>query len=479
MDAADLLAVSPLAAVALTALAVSLLAAFRRRHALAAQVTVGGLLVALLLLRVSAARAPRRVGALVLLDDYGLLITGLVLGAALAAAVLASDLLARRAGAPEEFYPLLLLATLGAAVVVQSSHMASLFLGVELLSVSLYVLIAYPTRSTAALEAGLKYLVLAGASSGFLLFGMALLYAETGALEFAELASRLPAEASAVATAGLALLLTGLGFKLAVVPFHMWTPDVYQGAPAPVTAFLATASKGAVVALLPRLLDSLGVVPGSGIWSLLALAAVASMLAGNLLALLQENVKRLLAYSSIAHVGYLLVALLAGGPHGREALGYYLAAYFVTTLGAFAVVTALSDAEREADALEDYRGLLWRRPWIAGFFAAALLSLAGIPLTAGFIGKFYIFSASLASAQWLLALAVALTSAVGLFYYLRVIVVMFSPAAAGPPEPLEPGFPALSPRVGVVLAFLTLLLLGLGVYPSPLVRLLQLAIGQA
>lgn len=479
MSRTDLLILSPLAAVALAAIVVALLAAFRRSHALAARVTVVGLGLGLVLLRVAAGAAPRRVGPLLVVDGYGLVITGLLFGAALVVAVLASDYLAGREGAPEEFYPLLLLATLGAGIVALSGHMASLFLGVELLSVSLYVLIAYPGNSVPALEAGLKYLLLAGASSGFLLFGMALVYAETGVLEFAALPGRLPAASEAVLAAGLALLLTGLGFKLAVVPFHMWSPDVYQGAPAPVSGFLATVSKGAVVALLPRLLGALGVAPGSGLWAILALIAVASMVAGNLLALLQDNVKRILAYSSIAHLGYLLVALLAGGPQAPEAVGYYLAAYFVTTLGAFGVVGALSGPGGEAERLEEYRGLLWRRPWLAAVFVAMLFSLAGIPLTAGFIGKFYIFSAGVASARWLLALAVALTSTVGLFYYLRIIVVMFSQGAQAQPERAGEGTPALSRRVGLILAFLALLVLGLGVYPSPLVHLLQLAGGPA
>jgi len=246
-----------------------------------------------------------------------------------------------------------------------------------------------------------------------------------------------------------------------------------------VTGFLATASKGAVLVLLARLLAPLPLAPGTGLWGLLAGIAVASMLVGNLLALLQQNVKRLLAYSSIAHLGYLLVAILAGGGQGLEALGYYLAAYFVTTLGAFGIVGMLSTPDGEAERLEDYRGLLWRRPWVATFFAATLFSLAGIPLTAGFIGKFYLFSAAVASAQWLLSLAIALTSSVGLFYYLRIIVTMFTHAAEMPLEAGEERGLALSSGAGMALVLLALLLLGLGVYPAPLVRLLHAAVGVA
>jgi NADH-quinone oxidoreductase subunit N len=468
---ADLLALSPLAAVAVAAVAAALVAAFRRSHAATAGVTVAGLALGLVLLATTAAGAPRQVTPLFLVDGYGRLITGLMLGATLVVALLAWEYLRGREAAPEEFYPLLLLAALGGGVLACASHLAGLFLGVELLSVPLYVLIAYPRDRAPALEAGLKYLVLAGASSGFLLFGMALIYAETGVMDFATLPGRLPAAWSPVLRAGVALLLAGLGFKLAAVPFHMWTPDVYQGAPAPVSAFLATVSKGAVAAALPRLWSVLGVTPESSLWTVLALVAVASMVAGNLLALLQDNVKRLLAYSSIAHVGYLLVALLAGGGRAVEAVSFYLVAYVVTMLTAFGVVGALSGAEGEAERLDEYRGLLWRHPWVAAAFTAALFSLAGIPLTAGFIGKFYVFAAGAASASWLLALTVALTSTVGLFYYLRIIVAMLSQGAGAVPDPA--GLRALSPGIGWVLALLCLLLLGLGAYPFPLMRLLQ------
>src|SRR5205823_6514881 len=218
-----------------------------------------------------------------------------------------------------------------------------------------------------------------------------------------------------------------LGFKLAVVPFHMWTPDVYEGAPAPVTAFVATVSKGAVVALLLRYLVQTGASTYRPVLLALSLIAVASMLVGNVLALLQHNVKRLLAYSSIAQLGYLLVALVAGGPRAAEAVTYYMVAYMVTTLCAFGSVTVLSGTTADADTLEVYRGLFWRRPGVAVVLAAALLSLAGMPLTAGFVGKFYVLAAGVESALWLLVVLVVCNSALGLFYYLRLVVTMCAP----------------------------------------------------
>jgi NADH-quinone oxidoreductase subunit N len=273
---------------------------------------------------------------------------------------------------------------------------------------------------------------------------------------------------------GVALILTGIGFKLALVPFHMWTPDVYEGAPAPVTAFVATVSKGGMFALLLRYFHQSGAHTFAPIFLVFSIIAVASMFAGNLLALLQNNVKRILAYSSIAQMGYLLVAFQIGGPMGTSAAAFYLVAYFVMTLGAFGVVTVLSESQRDADLLDDYRGLFWRRPALALVFTAMLLSLAGIPLTAGFLGKFYIVAAGASAAAWALILILVSTSTIGLFYYLRVVVVLYRPAAGD--QTREP-IPRQAPAATLVLAALTVILVWLGVYPTPLLRVIQAAIG--
>jgi NADH-quinone oxidoreductase subunit N len=273
----------------------------------------------------------------------------------------------------------------------------------------------------------------------------------------------------ALLLAGLALTVVGVGFKLAAVPFHMWTPDVYEGAPTPVTAFIATVSKGGVLALLIRLFIRVNPAARS-LFAVLAIIAVASMLGGNLLALLQRNVKRILAYSSIGHLGYLLVAFLAGGALGVTAATFYLATYFLSSLGAFGVVGVLSGAEGDADNLDDYRGLFWRRPWLAGMLSITLFSLAGIPLTAGFVGKFLILTAGVGAAYWLLAIILVVSSVIGLFYYLRIIVAMILQSPAGPG-----GSKTLPPRLAgsLVLAALALALVGLGVYPGPLVQLIR------
>jgi NADH-quinone oxidoreductase subunit N len=423
--------------------------------------------------------APRHVTPLFVIDRYALFYMGLIFAAGIAVLLLSYGYLAARHERPEEFYLLVLVATLGAAALVASDHFASFFLGLETLSISLLGLIAYPRDQEKPLEAGVKYLILAGLSSAFLLFGMALVYARLGSMEFARIAALRSANdvpPDLYWLTGLALIFTGIGFKLSLVPFHMWAPDVYEGAPAPVAAFVAVVSKGAMFALLLRYFvtasaDSFGPVPMA-----IEIVAVASILVGNLLALLQNNLKRILAYSSIAHLGYLLVAFLAGGALRIEAVTYYLVAYAVMTIGAFGIITVLSasNAAAEVEDLDAYRGLIWRRPWLGGVFAAMLLSLAGIPLTMGFIGKFYAIAGGISAAMWPAVIALIVGSVIGLFYYLRVIVAICTPAPEG-----ATAYAGTVPMVGgATLVALTLMLFGLGVYPTPLVHLIQLTAAQ-
>jgi len=482
MTAHELEALSPFAATAGLALVLLLTVAFTRRHAVAFRVAVIGLLAVAATLPLAAARAPARAGQLDI-DRLSLLYSGLLLGATLLVALVASSYWERRGVArdpeagPGEFYFLLVIALLGGMVLVAADNLITAFLGLETLSVPLYVLIAYRREERRSVEAGLKYLILAGASSAFLLFGIALTYAELGTMDLHEMAE-LPVvtgPGSVVALGGLALILVGIGFKLALVPFHFWTPDVYQGAPAPVSGFVATVSKGAVLGFLLRWslgLDEAWSAPL--LWTLGPIAA-ASMIAGNLLALLQTNVKRILAYSSIAHLGYALVALLALAPArdlAAEAVTFYLAAYFVTMLGAFGVIAALSDEDGEPDQVDDFRGLFWRRPWPAALFTALLLSLAGIPVTAGFIGKVYVMAAGIEGSRWWLVVLLVVTSAIGLFYYLRIVTAMFAGRA-------EEGrsVPRLLPAGGMALGVVAALLVLLGLWPEPMIRWIGWAIG--
>lgn len=468
LSATDLAALLPLIAMAAAPVLAMLSIAVRRSHGLVFGITVAGLLAALASCLVAAGLAPHPVSPLFLVDRYALLFIALVLAAGLSVVSFCRDYFAARADQPEELYVLILTAVLGAGVLAAARHFASFFLGLETLSVSLFALIAYPYRDERALEAGMKYLVLSGVASGFLVFGMALVYAEAGTLEFAGLAK---APETLTALIGTVLILAAAGFKLSLVPFHLWTADVYQGAPAPVTTLLATVSKGAVFVLLLRYALSGGLVRTPVLMDVLSLLAALSMLGGNLLALYQNNVKRLLAYSSIAHMGYLLIVLVAGAKIGAdfaaEALLFYLATYFVTTLAAFGVVTVLSPADREAEGLEDYEGLFQTRPWLAGVFTAALLSLAGIPLTAGFVGKFYLFAAGGKAGEWALLAVLIIGSGLGLYYYLRVVSHM-----ARAPETEGAAASAVPVAGGLALAVLLVLLFGLGVYPSGLMEAL-------
>ena len=472
MDASSLLALLPLIVLALAALAVMIGIAIARSHKVAAILSFAAIVVSFISLWPASTAAPRHVTSLLLVDGYGLLYIGLLLAASGVVVVLAFPYLENRSEHREEFYILLLLATLGSAVLAVSSHMASFFLGLELLSVSLYALIAYPRTETLSLEAGIKYLVLAASSAAFLLLGLSFIYTASGTMEFALMGPGnvhlSDVAARSIYFAGFALTVTGIGFKLAIVPFHLWTPDVYEGAPVPVTAFVATVSKGGVFAFLLRWVQNGDVGTGPILFALW-LVAIASMLVGNLLALRQTNIKRLLAYSSIAHMGYFLVALIAGGSFGAAAATYYLAGYIVTILGAFGVLCVLSGPARRPQTLDDVQGLFWRRPLLASVFTVMLLSLAGIPLTAGFLGKFYVLTAGASAASWTLVFVLIASSTIGLAYYLRAIVAMFTAstlAAAGEPDARPPQLLGMASRLA--LAALVVTLFVLGVYPGPL-----------
>ncbi|MGA2266705.1 MAG: NADH-quinone oxidoreductase subunit N [Phycisphaerae bacterium] len=472
MTPQDFIALGPLLAVALGAIAALLSIGVRRRPRAAFAICGLGLAAGLAAIVPAWRVAPRAVTGLLVVDGYALFFTGLVLAAAMAVLVLSAGYLRGRGEHAEEYCVLLMLATLGACVLTASTHFASFFLGLELLSVPLYALMAYGRTQRPNIEAALKYLILAGVSSAMLLMGMALVYADLGSLSFAHIFADVAQSTEPMPwfLAGAALILTAVAFKLALAPLHFWAPDVYQGAPAPVTAYVATVSKGAVLALALRYFGPL-LAAGEPARVPLAFLAVASMFVGNLIALRQENVKRLLAYSSIAHMGYLLVALLAA-PNAVTAVAFYLAAYFATMLIALGVLVVLSRPGAEAQTLDDVRGLAWRRPWLAAAMTAALLSLAGMPLTAGFFGKFYVLLAGSGAGLWGLVIVMVINSALGLYYYLRVVAALF--ASAEQPVPAAAPLVPLPWAGAVVLAALVGVLVWLGTYPAPLIQMIRL-----
>jgi NADH-quinone oxidoreductase subunit N len=464
MNSADLAVSLPLLIISATAVVVMLVIAIKRNHLATTVIAMMGTAASLMSLAIAASAIPRQLTSLLIIDSYSLLYMALLLCATMFVILFSYNYLNQRQEHREEFYLLLLLATTGAMVLTASRHFVSFFLGLELLSVSLYALISYIRSEAISVEAGIKYLVLAASSSSILLFGLALIYAESGSMDLAPFAvsENYAATGPFPLVAGLMLALTGVGFKLAVVPFHLWTPDVYEGAPLPVTAFIATVSKGGMFALILRWFHLHGAGLSGTTGFVLSMVAIASMLTGNLLALAQNNIKRILAYSSIAHMGYVMVALLAGSALGVQAATYYLAAYFATILGAFGVMTIHSGPQREAASMDDYHGLFWRRPWLAAAFTVMLLSLAGIPLTAGFLGKFYVMTAGASQSRWALLFTLVVSSTIGLFYYLRILTAMY----ATPTD--EVARPLLPLPTTVALALLTGLVLLLGLYPEPL-----------
>jgi NADH-quinone oxidoreductase subunit N len=451
--------------------------ATRRAHALATGTVALGLLLALGSIPYALNATAPAMPALFAFNRESLGFIGLILLSALLILAIAATYWRAETPLPrEEFSLLLLIGTLGAAALAASASFITLFLGLETMTLAMIGMIAYPHYRPAAEEAGLKYLILSGMSSGFVLFGIGLIDLACGSLDFATaLAWTAPDPAShAMMIAGLALLGAGAGFKLSVVPFHIWVPDIYGGAPAPSGGYVAVIAKIAVLAVLVRVLALPGAALPGGMTGAVTIVAILSMLMGNLLALLQDNLKRILGYSSIAHLGYLLVAVLAAGAIGRIAVVFYIVTYAITMIGAFGVIAALSSgaAGRDADQLADLRGMFWTRPALAAVLTFLLLSLAGIPPAIGFIAKMYIFAAGIHTELWLLIGTMVASSVIGLFYYLNVIIVM-----AQRPGEQAPLAAATAWSSRAAMATLGALVLGFGVAPQPLIALLKAILG--
>jgi NADH-quinone oxidoreductase subunit N len=474
MTLQDLHPLLPLLVLSGSIVIVMLVIAFQRNHRLIFVLSLLGLVLSIVSLPVASVGLPRSVTPLVTVDGFAIFYMGMILATSLVVVLLSFSYLERTTGDREEYYLLILLATLGATVLVVSNHFVSFFLGLETLSISLYALIAYTRSERHRIEAAIKYLILAAAASAFLLFGMALVYVVLGTMQFNQMTSLsgLSAADSVLVTIGLSLIIVGIGFKLALVPFHMWAPDVYQGAPAPVTAFVATVSKAGIFGLLLRLFAFVPVPIGGNLWNVLALIAILSMLAGNILAVIQSNVKRILAYSSIAHFGYLLVAFLAANSLSTSAMTFYLVVYIITSLMAFGVIALLSDPEKEFEELEEYRGLFRQRRGPAIFMTLALLSLASLPPTGGLVGKIFLAAAGVQSSLWLLLAALVIGSVIGIFYYLRVTITIFR-QPEGESTLASWVSDSKSTLANVTLTVLSVAIVVLGIFPTPLIHLIQ------
>ena len=379
----------------------------------------------------------------------------------------------------DEFYGLLLLSGLGMILVASSLHWLVFFLGLETLSLSLYVLIAICKSQPASNEAGLKYFMMGAVASAFLTFGIAMVYAATGKMDILQsLSASVQTASHPSMLLGLCLILIGIGFKVSMVPFHLWTPDVYQGAPAPVTAFLATGSK---VALFSALLRFAFYYARNSVWNdyvfVFWILAFLTMAVGNITALAQVRVKRLLAYSSVAQMGYLLMTLLAVREGGVFAIMFYLAVYALMDLGAFGTLATLSAEEEDIDALEDFRGLAYVHPWRSALFTVCLVSLAGLPPTAGFIGKFILFRAVLQAHFLVLAALGVVTVIVSIYFYFKIIAALFMQPMGR--KPITPDLDIFARIAGIAVL---VLILWLGLFPSPLLsviaRILPLVLQQ-
>jgi len=413
-------------------LAVMIQASWKRSHFIAQGICLTTLLLALAALIY---QYPTDVKTITILFEYepiGGFFSLLLLMVAISVALLQGPYMgANSKEVAEEFYILLLLSCLGAMLLVMSRHVGSVILSIELMSLSMLAILAYNRERKLALEGAMKYLLLSGAATSVLLMGFALLYASSGQMLLVDM---LQSPMGLMAKSGFVLVLAGLAFKLSLVPLHFWTPDVYQGAPVNSTLLLTTLSKAAVFALFIKLILHVPAEFEADMVRMLSWMAIASMLFGNWLALQQQSLKRLMAYSAIAHMGYVLVAgvIAMGIDHSLvlEGVSYYLLAYLVASILIFAVLTLLSrlDDQQDVDELPQLQGLFWQHPWLASIMTIAFLSLAGMPITIGFIGKFYLLTLAIKLSAWWLVTAMLVGSAVGLYYYLRVIFTLFAPA---------------------------------------------------
>jgi NADH-quinone oxidoreductase subunit N len=426
--------------------------------------TLAGIVIAMIFSAATIGQSGLAFGGALVLDNFAAFVElAILLTAALT--VLMSLSYAGELRLPgAEYYSLILFATLGMMLLAAAGDLIVIFLGLETMSIAVYVLAGFKRGDPRSSEASLKYFMLGAFSTGFLLYGIALTYGATGSIRLDRIreAASGPLAHSPLLLLGLGLMLIGFAFKVAAVPFHMWTPDVYEGAPTPITAFMAVGVKLAAFAGFLRIFVAhLG--PVSAQWTpVLWVIAALTMTTGNVIALVQTNIKRMLAYSAIAHAGYLLVGMTAANAVSGGAMLYYLLGYAFTNLGAFAVVVALGRRGAPHEEISDYRGLATRQPALAAAMALFMLSLTGVPPLAGFVGKFYLFSAALSQGLVGLVIIAVLNSAASAYYYISVIVAMYMEEGGAEIVPMRKR-PALIATVAIALAGV----LAVGIYPQP------------
>jgi NADH-quinone oxidoreductase subunit N len=479
-DASQLLAYTPLLILIGMGCLILLAETFAHGHARTGLAWLGiagcvGALVAIVAGWEGAADAPTHFQGMLVVDRMALFLDGTFVAAALLTLLFAPPYLREQGFEFGEFYAMVLFATAGMVMVIHATHLVSLLIGIETMSLAAYVLTGCWRRSLRSAEGAIKYFLMGAFATGFLVYGMALVYGTTGGeLSYAGIAAKVPqASKSPLFYVGEYFILVALGFKVAAVPFHMWAPDAYEGAPTPVTGFMAAGVKAAAFGAIVRLFGTafgspLLVFDFTGWASVLAILAGLTMTLGNLAAIRQDNVKRLLAYSSISHAGYLLIGVVASGlgvASAKPAVLFYLASYTFTTLGAFGVVAWIGNRSDERLYIDDWAGLATKRPAIALAMTIFLLSLGGVPPTGGFFGKFYLFRAAMESPQlyWLVAVGV-LNSIVSVYYYLRIVVAMYFRESTRALAPTD----GASMRLGLLVTAIAVVLLG--VFPGTFVE---------
>lgn len=460
------------------AIVVILLDLFTEYKPLLAVVSVAGLVmpVAFLVLALLGEQYPEPMSTfngMLILDNFSIFFKFLFIIIAALVIMSSADYVSKFSRFQGEYYALILFSTAGMMLMAATGELISIYIALELTSISLYALVSF-LRDRKSTEAGLKYLLLGALSSAILLYGMALVYGFTGTTHLSEIAKAIPATGALENPGlllGITLMIAGFGFKIASVPFQMWVPDVYEGAPTPITAYLSVASKAAGFAVILRVFYSAFGAPHwlTSNWAMVfAILSAISMLIGNVIAISQNNIKRMFAYSSIAQAGYIMVGLATVGLSGQSGVIFFLAGYAFTNLGAFIAIIAISN-KTNSDLISDYAGMAKRSPLLALVLAICLISLTGIPPTAGFMGKLYIFTGAIQqNLLWLVIIAVVNT-AISAYYYLRVVKVMYLN-----PPPSEEGIPSSGP-VNIALVVTTLAVVIIGIIPAPLIKAAEAA----
>ncbi|MDI6778716.1 MAG: NADH-quinone oxidoreductase subunit N [Bacteroidota bacterium] len=464
----DILTILPMIGVTVTAFVVIIIeAAFRKSSNMSYLVSIIGLIISIGLAVESLSWRGTSFFDMVNIGGYGNFFSILFMVAAIFSIILSKDYLIKQGVHHGEYYILILFSTVGMMLMASAADMIVIFLGLELMSICLYVLAGFMRKRIKSNEAALKYFLLGAFATGFLLYGMALIYGitETTNIQTIVVNSHQYAQLN-LFWVGMGLILIGFAFKVAAVPFHMWVPDVYEGSPTTVTAFMATGAKAAAFAALVMIFAHT-FVEGERLKDVLSVLTAASMIIGNIVAISQTNIKRMLAYSSIAHAGYMLVGLAAANELGRSGILFYLTAYTFMNIGAFGILSILEKEEDKNLTFEDYAGLSTKHPFLAAMMAIFMLSFIGIPPFAGFFGKYYVFAAAInANLTWLVIIGV-LMSAVSAYYYLRLVVMMYF---------RESDLPLLvpsNPANNAVLFVSVLLLFGLGIFPSVLLTIIN------